>query len=136
MYFENLGWNWGFFLEFYVDLGNFLEAQGFKETLLYSSTTMSQDMSKNYASQQDASGPIVDFNKKIIYSLNMKTSRNELLRRLLSGVTKEKLEYLVKNREEAKSSIHPLSAGEARRPIPAPRRIVPQYGPVPAPRMN
>ena len=35
----------------------------------------------------------------------MKTNRNELVRRLLSGVTKEELEFLVKKREEARRPI-------------------------------
>ena len=50
-------------------------------------------------------------NKKIIYSNSMKTNRNELIRRLLSGVTDDELENLVRVREEA------------RRPIPAPRKM-------------
>ena len=41
----------------------------------------------------------------------MKTNRNELLTRLLSGVTEDELENLVRVREEA------------RRPIPAPRKM-------------
>ena len=41
----------------------------------------------------------------------MKTNRNELIRRLLSGVTDDELENLVRLREEA------------RRPIPAPRKM-------------
>ena len=41
----------------------------------------------------------------------MKTNRNELIRRLLSGVTDDELEHLVRVREEA------------RRPIPAPRKM-------------
>ena len=48
---------------------------------------------------------------KIIYSNSMKTNRNELIRRLLSGVTDDELENLVRLREEA------------RRPIPAPRKM-------------
>ena len=47
----------------------------------------------------------------MIYSNNMKTNRNELIRRLLSGVTDDELENLVRLREEA------------RRPIPAPRKM-------------
>lgn len=72
-----------------------------------------------------------------IYSINMRTNRNELIRRLLSGVTTEELEYLVKLREEARSSIHPVEmlGGEARRPIPAPRKIVTQYKPIPVSRL-
>ena len=41
----------------------------------------------------------------------MKTNRNELVRRLLSGVPEDELEHLVRVREEA------------RRPIPAPRKM-------------
>ena len=41
----------------------------------------------------------------------MKTNRNELIRRLLSGVTDDELENLVRVRKEA------------RRPIPAPRKM-------------
>ena len=48
---------------------------------------------------------------KIIYSNSMKTNRNELIRRLLSGVTDDELENLVRVREEV------------RRPIPAPRKM-------------
>ena len=43
----------------------------------------------------------------------MKTDRNELIRRLLSGVTDDELENLVRVREEA------------RRPIPTPRKTTP-----------
>ena len=50
-------------------------------------------------------------NKKIIYSNSMKTNRNELIRRLLSGVTDDELANLVRVREEV------------RRPIPAPRKM-------------
>ena len=46
----------------------------------------------------------------ITYGNSMKTNRNELIRRLLSGVTDDELENLVRVREEA------------RRPIPAPRK--------------
>ena len=56
--------------------------------------------------------------KKIIYSNSMKTSRNELLRRLLSGLTDSELETLVQIREQK------------RRPIPTPRKRIP----TPAPR--
>ena len=48
---------------------------------------------------------------KIIYSNSMKTNRNELIRRLLSGVTDDELANLVRVREEV------------RRPIPAPRKM-------------
>ena len=47
----------------------------------------------------------------IIYSNNMKTNRNELIRRLSSGVTDDELEKLVRLREEAS------------RPIPAPTKM-------------
>ena len=51
---------------------------------------------------------MVSSNKNnIIHSNSMKSSRNELIRRLLSGVTDDELENLVTVREEA------------RRPIPA-----------------
>ena len=48
---------------------------------------------------------------KIIYSNSMKTNRNELIRRLLSGVMDDELANLVRVREEV------------RRPIPAPRKM-------------
>ena len=48
---------------------------------------------------------------KIKYSNSMKTNRNELIRRLLSGVTDDEVENLVRVREEA------------RRPIPDPKKI-------------
>ena len=54
----------------------------------------------------------------IIYSNSMKTNRNELIRRLLSGITNDELQNLVRVREEA------------RRPIPTPRKRIP----TPAPR--
>ena len=53
-----------------------------------------------------------------IYSNNMKTNRNELIRRLLSGIANDELQNLVRVREEA------------RRPIPTPRKRIP----TPAPR--
>ena len=56
-------------------------------------------------------GRYFNMNKRIIYSNSMKTNRNELIRRLLSGVTDDELENLVRVREEA------------RRPIPAPRKM-------------
>ena len=47
--------------------------------------TVRKDMSKNNANQQEArNGPIVDSNEKIMYGNNMRTNRNELMRRLLS----------------------------------------------------
>ena len=48
---------------------------------------------------------------KIMYSNSMKTNRNELIRRLSSGVTDDELENLVRVREEA------------RRPTSAPRKM-------------
>ena len=48
----------------------------------------------------------------------MKTNRNELIRRLLSGITNDELQNLVRVREDA------------RRPIPTPRKRIP----TPAPR--
>ena len=48
----------------------------------------------------------------------MKTNRNELIRRLLSGITNDELQNLVRVREEAG------------RPIPTPRKRIP----TPAPR--
>ena len=48
---------------------------------------------------------------KIIYRNSMKTNRNELIRILLSGVTDDELENLVRVRKQA------------RRPIPAPRKM-------------
>lgn len=73
--------------------------------------------------------------KKINYSNNMRTNRNELMRRLLSGVTKDELEYLVRMREEARRPIHSgqMGGGEARRRIPTSRRMT-QYRPILAPR--
>ena len=62
---------------------------------------------------------MVRLNKNnFIYSNNMKTNRNELIRRLLSGITNDELQNLVRVREEA------------RRPIPTPRKRIP----TPAPR--
>ena len=52
-----------------------------------------------------ARSPIPVPRGKKIYSNSMKTNRNELVRRLLSGVTKEELEFLVKKREEARRPI-------------------------------
>ena len=40
---------------------------------------------------------------KIIYSNSMKTNHNELIRRLLPGVTDDKLRNIVRVREEAKT---------------------------------
>ena len=78
--------------------------------------------------------------KKIIYSDNIMSRRNELMRRLLSGLTDSELEDLVRVREEAR----PISV--RRTPIPKPGRNVqqliqhfennpiPRYRPIPAPR--
>ena len=66
-------------------------------------------------------------NKEIIYSISMKTNRNELMRRLLSGITNDDLENLVRVREEARS---PIPAPRKRIPIPTPRKRIP----TPAPR--
>ena len=81
--------------------------------------------------------------KNIIYSNNNITSnRNELVRRLLSGITMSELQNLVNIREEAR----PIPAPRRRTPIPTPRRNVrqliqyfednpfPSYRPIPAPR--
>ena len=81
--------------------------------------------------------------KNIIYSNNNITSnRNELVRRLLSGITMSELQNLVNIREEAR----PIPAPRRRTPIPTPRRNerqliqyfednpFPSYRPIPAPR--
>ena len=60
----------------------------------------------------------------------MRTNRNELIRRLLSGITNDELQNLVRVREEARRPIPTMREGEARRPIPTPRRRTP----IPAPR--
>ena len=96
--------------------------------------------------------------KNIIYSNNNTTSnRNELVRRLLSGITMSELQNLVNIREEARpipaprrrgggGEGRPLPAPRRRTPIPTPRRNVrqliqyfednpfPSYRPIPAPR--
>ena len=59
----------------------------------------------------------IPMNKEIINSNNMRTNRNELMRRNLTGVTKEELEFLVRTPEEARRRI-PMRGGEARGPIP------------------
>ena len=73
--------------------------------------------------------------------------RNELIRRLLSGLTDSELENLVRVREEARPIPAPRRQRQ-RRPIPTPRRNVQQlirhfeanpiapYRPIPAPRMR
>ena len=76
----------------------------------------------------------------------MKTSRNELLRRLLSGLTDSELESLVKIREQKRL---PVPTPRKRTPTPAPRRMgvkqliryfennpIPLYQPVPTPRIK
>lgn len=73
-----------------------------KEILPYTSMPMSADM------------------KKIIYSNNM-SNRNQLIRRLLSGLTNSELENLVRVREEACPIPAPRRQREAR-PIPTQRR--------------
>ena len=67
----------------------------FKEMALYSSMQMVRSNENN----------------NIIYSNSMKTNRNELMKRLLPGLTDSELENLVRVREEA------------RRPIPASRKM-------------
>ena len=52
----------------------------------------------------------------------MKANRNELIRRLLSGITNDELENLVRVREEARS---PIPAPRKRIPIPTPRKRIP-----------
>ena len=49
----------------------------------------------------------------LIYSNSMKANRNELIRSLLSGITNDELQNLVRVREEA------------RHPIPTPRKRIP-----------
>ena len=44
-------------------------------------------------------------NKRMIYSNSMKTNRNEIIRRLLSGVRDDELRNLVRVREEARRPI-------------------------------
>ena len=90
---------------------------------------------------------------KIIYNNSLKTNCNELIRRLLSGITDDELENLVRVREEARRPIPaPRKMGVKQliryfennnlykppRPIPAPRtkkqQLQPQPHPIPAPR--
>ena len=84
--------------------------------------------------------------KKIIYSNSMKTSRNELLRRLLSGLTDSELESLVKIREQKRL---PIPTPRKRIPTPAPRKMcvkqltryfennpIPLYQPIAPPRIK
>ena len=93
--------------------------------------------------------------KNIIYSNNIMSRRNELIRRLLSGLTDSELENLVRVREEARHIPAPRRQREARsiptprRPVPTPSKMgvlpiiryfennpIPPYRPVPAPRMK
>ena len=68
-----------------LTLGISRKVKWLKEIALYHSMTVRKDMSKNNANQQEArNGPIVDSNEKIMYGNNMRTNRNELMRRLLS----------------------------------------------------
>ena len=79
--------------------------------------------------------------------------RNELIRRLLSGLTDSELDNLVRVREEARHIPAPRRQREARsiptprRPVPTPRKMgvkqliryfennpIPPYTPIPAPR--
>ena len=83
--------------------------------------------------------------KNNIYSNNIMSIRNELVRRLLSGITMSELQNLVKLREE---DSRPIPAPRRRTPIPAPRRNVrqlkqyfednpvPTYRPIPAPKQR
>ena len=68
-----------------------------------------------------------------IYSNNMKDNRNSLIRGLLSGISNEELENLVRVRDEARSPIPSMKGGEVRRPIPTPRKNA-SYRPIPLPR--
>ena len=85
-------------------------------------------------------------NTNIIYGNSMKTNRNELIRRLLSGITNDELQNLVRERKETR---HPIPAPRKRTPIPAPRKMgvkqlirffennpIPPYKPIPAPRIK
>ena len=56
----------------------------------------------------------------MIYCYSMKTDRNELTRRLLSGVTDDELRNLVRVREEAR---RPIPTPIKTTPIPTPRKI-------------
>lgn len=62
------------------------------------------------------------------------SNRNELIRRLLSGITNSasELQNLIKVREEAGRPIPAMRGREARRPIPTPRRRIP----IPTPRRS
>ena len=84
--------------------------------------------------------------KKFIYSNSMKTNRNELLRRLLSGLTDSDLETLVQIREKAR---RPIPTPRKRIPTPTPRKMgvkqliryfennpIPLYQPIATPRIK
>ena len=90
-----------------------------KEMAPYTSMTMRQDM------------------RKIMYSNNMRTNGNELMSRLLPGITTSELQNLVRMRGEARRPIPSVQmrGGEARRPIPTPRRMI-QNRPIRAPRIK
>lgn len=87
-----------------------------------------------------------DLKKIIYYSNNIMSNRNDLVRRLLSGITNSELQNFVRVREEARRPVPTMRGAEARRPIPTPRRNVQQLGqhfeakpisqyrPIPAPR--
>ena len=92
--------------------------------------SMSKDMSDNSTNQREAQNcSIVGSNKKITYSNSMRSNRNELIRRLLSGITNDGPQNLVQVREEARRHIPTMRRGEARRPIPTPRRKTPIRAP-------
>ena len=107
--------------------------------------SMSKDMSNNSINQREAQNcPIVGSNKKIICSNSIKTNRNELIRRSLSGINNDELQNLVRVREEAR---RPIPTSRRRIPVPAPRKMgvkqlirffennpIPPYRPIPAPR--
>ena len=71
----------------------------------------------------------------IIYSNNTRTNRNELMRRLLSGITTSELQNLVRMQEEARRPIPAVQmrGEEARCPIRTPTRRT-QDRPIPFPR--
>ena len=95
-----------------------------KEMTPYINMPMCSDKINNQANQQEARDSfIVGSNKKIyIYSNSMRTNRNELIRWLLPGITNDELQNLVQVREEVRRYIPTMRGGEARRPIPTPRR--------------
>lgn len=71
----------------------------------------------------------------IIYSNNTRTNGNELMRRLLSGITTSELQNFVRMQEEARRPIPAVQmrGEEARCPIRTPTRRT-QDRPIPAPR--